>query len=279
VKNFILRVISSIIYVALIAGAILPLDKSPVAYLIVFSLFIALAINEVHHFTHDAQTASWLIILLDMLGGIGLFVGVYMLCFDASIAPVTCFIPIAAYGFLRCVVQLYRPRQNAFLSLQRSFFAITYIALPIALMNFIVKMTSPATLLAIFIFIWINDAGAYCIGSLIGKHRLFERISPKKSWEGFFGGFLLTLAAAYALYFYGGTLLQAPRLTLWMGLAAVVPIAATFGDLTESLIKRSLGLKDSGKLIPGHGGILDRIDSLLLAVPAALIYFVITTAS
>ena len=118
-------------------------------------------------------------------------------------------------------------------------------------------------------YIWINDTGAYLSGRTFGRRKLCERLSPKKTWEGFWGGFILTLAAGAATPF---VLCQSvDKLPIWVIYAALVSVFATFGDLFESLIKRRLGVKDSGNLIPGHGGILDRIDSLLAVAPFALI--------
>jgi phosphatidate cytidylyltransferase len=126
-----------------------------------------------------------------------------------------------------------------------------------------------------FIFIWLYDTGAYCIGMLLGKHRLFERISPKKSWEGVFGGIAACIAGAYATFYWFDEFFQVPDLATWIGLSVVVAVFATFGDLVESLVKRTVGVKDSGNILPGHGGILDRIDSLLLVAPAVLIYLML----
>jgi phosphatidate cytidylyltransferase len=147
-----------------------------------------------------------------------------------------------------------------------------YIALPLAMLNCIMSITAPRLLLGVFMFIWIYDTGAYCVGMLLGRHRLFERISPKKSWEGVIGGIVFCVAGAYATHYWFDEFFQVPDLTTWVGLSVVVAVFSTFGDLVESLIKRTVGVKDSGNIMPGHGGILDRIDSLLLVVPAVLIY-------
>jgi phosphatidate cytidylyltransferase len=101
---------------------------------------------------------------------------------------------------------------------------------------------------------------------------LFERISPKKSWEGVIGGVAACIAGAYATHYWFDEFFQVPELATWVGLSVVVAVFATFGDLVESLIKRSVGVKDSGSILPGHGGMLDRFDSSLLAIPAAVIY-------
>ena len=153
-----------------------------------------------------------------------------------------------------------------------------YIALPFSLLNVLAfNATSDGLVafntllpLSVFIFLWVNDTGAYCAGSLLGRHKLFPRISPGKSWEGSIGGGLFVLAAAYIISIYfDGVLLTTIE---WLGLGLVVTVFGTWGDLVESLFKRTLGIKDSGNILPGHGGMLDRFDSALLAIPTAVIY-------
>ena len=157
--------------------------------------------------------------------------------------------------------------------------AYLFLGLPFALLNVLAFHNDPASEfssisynpilpLSIFIFLWLNDTGAYCIGSLIGKHRLFERISPKKSWEGSIGGGVVAIGVSFILahYFPFMSMME------WAGLALVVVIFGTWGDLTESLLKRQLYVKDSGNILPGHGGMLDRFDSSLMAIPAAVVY-------
>jgi phosphatidate cytidylyltransferase len=154
-----------------------------------------------------------------------------------------------------------------------------YIALPFSLLNVLAfNATSEGFVtfntllpLSVFIFLWVNDSGAYCVGSLIGRHKLFPRISPGKSWEGSIGGAVFVLAAAFAISYF---LDKEQMLTMpaWLGLGLVVVVFGTWGDLVESLFKRTLGIKDSGNILPGHGGMLDRFDSSLLAIPAAVVY-------
>ena len=128
--------------------------------------------------------------------------------------------------------------------------------------------------LSIFIFLWCSDSGAYCVGSLIGRRRLFERISPKKSWEGSIGGGIIAIIAGYVISLFYPTL----GTWQWMGMAAVVVVTGTYGDLIESCMKREMGIKDSGNILPGHGGILDRFDSAMLAIPSVAIYLYILEA-
>lgn len=274
--NLIKRVLSGVIYIALIVAAILLLDNSPVMYLLVFPLLIVLGIGEMISMAKDDATQSWLVNIIDMLGGIVVFVSLYLHYESTTMQSRSLWLlPIAAYLLLRTIVQLYRPRQNAVHSLERSFFSLGYVALPIAMLNGIMSITAPRLLLGMFIFIWLYDTGAYCVGMLLGRHRLFERISPKKSWEGVIGGVAFCVAGAYATHHWFNEFFQVPDLTVWVGMSVVVAVFATFGDLVESLIKRTVGVKDSGNLLPGHGGILDRIDSLLLVAPAVFIYLLL----
>jgi phosphatidate cytidylyltransferase len=274
--NLIQRVLSGVIYIALIVAAILLLDNSPVMYLLVFPLFIVVGISELIGMARNEDTQSWLVNVIDMLGGVGVFVAFYLHYEGAtSQSRALWLLPIASYLLLRCIVQLYRPKQNALRSLERSFLAMGYVALPVSMLNGIMSITAPRLLLGMFIFIWLYDTGAYCFGMLFGKHRLFERISPKKSCEGVIGGGVSCSAGAYASFCWFDEFFQVPDLATWIGLSVVVAVFSTFGDLVESLIKRSVGVKDSGSIIPGHGGVLDRIDSLLLVAPAVLIYLLL----
>lgn len=274
--NLIQRIFSGVIYIALIVTAILLLDNSPVMYLLVFPLLIVVGVSELIGMGQEEGSQSWLVNVIDMLGGVGVFMAFYMHYEgETSQSRALWLLPIAAYLLVRCIVQLYRPKQNALHSLARSFFAMGYVALPVSLLNCIMSITAPRLLLGVFIFIWLYDTGAYCIGMLLGRHRLFERISPKKSWEGVIGGIAACIGGAYATFYWFDEFFQVPDLATWIGLSVVVAVFATFGDLVESLIKRSVGVKDSGHIIPGHGGVLDRIDSLLLVAPAVLIYLLL----
>jgi phosphatidate cytidylyltransferase len=275
-KNLVLRILSGAVYIALIVAAILLLDNSPVMYLLVFPLLIVLGIGEMVTMAKDDATQSWLVNIIDMLGGVGMFVAFYLHYEGETMqSRALWLLPIATYLLLRTIVQLYRPRQNALHSLERSFFSLGYVALPVAMLNAIMSITAPRLLLGVFMFIWLYDTGAFCVGVLLGKHRLFERISPKKSWEGVIGGLAVCIAGAYLTHHFFDEFFQVPDLTVWVGLSLVVAVFATFGDLVESLIKRTVGVKDSGHILPGHGGILDRIDSLLLVAPAVLIYMML----
>ena len=275
IKNIVIRALSGAVYVALIVASILLLDKSAVTYLILFSVFTVLGVKEVYDMSRHEENPSWLVTLIDMLGGAGLFLSMYLgMTGEGSSRSLWLLVP-STYLLARCIVQLYRPRLNAMHSLERSFFSMVYVAVPLSLLNCIITMSTPKLLLAVFIYIWVNDTGAFCSGITLGRHKLWERISPKKSWEGFFGGLLACVLTAWGTHTWCNEFFQVPELAVWIGLSIVVSIAATYGDLTESLLKRTEGVKDSGHLIPGHGGILDRIDSLLLVSPAVVVYLLL----
>jgi phosphatidate cytidylyltransferase len=178
--------------------------------------------------------------------------------------------------FIVPAIELYRAKKNAIENIAVTLFGILYVTFPITLFHFFVFPEYPASdnydpklLLILFVLIWAYDSGAYLFGITFGKHRLFERISPKKSWEGFFGGWFLAILFAYGLQ----KLFPDLELLFLVLMASAVTVAGTFGDLVESMIKRNLGLKDSGKFMPGHGGLLDRFDSILFASP--FVYLVI----
>lgn len=272
-KNFITRILSGAVYVGLIFCAIYFFDTIPAIFLVFFGLVTLIGVWEASRLTHGEQSQSKVVKSVDALGALAVFASFF---FNEECGhSLASFLPILLYGLVRFTIQLYITNQNPIKSLQQSFFCICYVAIPLGLMSTISFSENSMLLLSIFIFLWLNDSGAYLVGSTIGKHRLFERISPKKSWEGFWGGLVLSVLAGYVMGAYFNDIFHGPSALLFAGWGMVVSIFATLGDLTESLMKRTAGVKDSSHLIPGHGGILDRIDSLLFAVPASLIYLVV----
>lgn len=269
------RSLSGIVYIAIIIAGIL---CGFMAYSCLLFLLGIAATIEFSGLMTGRKASTALTVSLDVAGTIFMisgFIGANLLY---SSAATWCFTTLyILYLIARMVVQLYLPGLDAIRSLACSFMSQIYIALPISLMTLLyAKCGTPHLVLGMFIMIWLNDTGAFIVGSAIGRHRLFPRISPKKSWEGFWGGVLFSIAAGILF----GTCFHSyfnELGTLQLAIAgAVVALFATWGDLVESLIKRTLGVKDSGNLIPGHGGILDRIDSLLLVAPAMVAYIVAT---
>lgn len=174
------------------------------------------------------------------------------------------------------VIALFHKKENTALTyIAASLSGIIAIVIPFALINHFVLIEKGQTILiTIFILIWAYDTFAYCIGSLIGKHPLFFRISPKKTWEGTLGATICTMILSYFFIYIFHTVSDLHSITSfkWVGMAAIIVITGTLGDLIESMFKRELGVKDSGYILPGHGGILDRFDSLLFSIPFILLY-------
>ena len=278
--NIVKRAIFGGIYVALIVASLLLWDTCKWIFVTLFAAFVVLGVSEASRLlNHDGTKLPLLIKIIDWLGGIALFSAFFAHynCPDAKWVPLTL---VAVYLLIRLTFQLYMPSRNAIADVRQSLGSLVYVALPIAMLNTVASY-SPRLVLAMFIFIWLNDTGAFLVGCAIGKHRLFERISPKKSWEGVFGGATFVIAAAIAIALvpalsnvfnptgYG--------VVAWITLGVVTVVASTLGDLFESLLKRTAGVKDSGNVIPGHGGILDRIDSLLFVTLATVITLQIAT--
>ena len=266
-KNIILRSISGSVYVALIVCAIL--FGSFWGFPALMCVFVAAGIFEFQKMTLDDFYESPRILLVDLIIGISLPALVV-----ADIDPVLqalLLMFMSCMLILRFVAQLYSHSKNPVRHIGVSILSIIYVAVPLTIAS-VIGVNSPQILLLMFVMVWLNDTGAFLVGSAIGSHRLFERLSPKKSWEGFFGGLAFSIAAGYiakALFpdaFYG---LSGNMLGL---MGAVVSVMSTWGDLFESMIKRHSGVKDSGSIIPGHGGILDRIDSLLFVAPALMLF-------
>lgn len=182
---------------------------------------------------------------------------------------------LLAFFLMTFIRELYLQKESPIRTIAFTLFPAVYIALPYSLLSalsFYGGKYNCAIPIAIFIMLWCNDAGAYCTGCTIGRHKLFERISPKKTWEGSIGGAVLTVIGTVVLTRCLPDIYGFLSLWIWIGMALVVVVFGTWGDLFESMMKREMGIKDSGKILPGHGGMLDRFDSALMAIPAATVY-------
>lgn len=262
-KTLLVRTFSGLIYCSLIVACIMVGEIGITFMACVLSM---LGCIELSKMCHDYSRVNLPTTMLDMAGCIALILIANGMTPTIWVAVMMC----------RFIEELYIHSDDAIKNLSHSMMSQIYVGAPMALMVYLANLISPHIILAIFLLLWINDTGAFLIGSLFGKHRLFERISPKKSWEGFFGGLVATMLEAalfgnYCSAFFGFAG-QSHTIEIWIGFGAVISIFGTWGDLVESLMKRTLHVKDSGTMIPGHGGILDRIDSLLLALPAAVAY-------
>ena len=271
-NNFIQRAVTGVLFVIVLVGCIL---YSPLSFGILFTIISALSVHEFAQLVSKSGEVS-INKTITPLGGAYLFPALMSFCTQQSVGA-RVFLPYLGLLLYMMITELYLKKKNPTGNWAYSMLSQLYVALPFALLNVLAFQNSPETgsvtynpilPLSIFVFIWLSDTGAYCVGSLIGKHRLFERISPKKSWEGSIGGGIFSIASSlgFAHFFPFMPGWQ------WVGLAIVVVIFGTWGDLTESLMKRQLGIKDSGNILPGHGGMLDRFDSALMAIPAAVVY-------
>lgn len=272
-SNFIQRAITGVIFVGVLVGCIL---GGPISFSLLFALITALTIHEFGTIV-SKQPDVEINKPICMLAGVFLFFGFAYLGVIPGQTEIL--IPYLFLVIYLLVSELYLKKKNPLNNWAYAMMSQIYVALSFAMLNVLayhsVGGTSPYQIqynpilpLSIFIFTWINDTGAYCTGMLFGKHRLFERISPKKSWEGSIGGGVFSIIAGVIMAHFFPFM----SIGVWIGLALTVVVFGTWGDLTESLLKRTLGIKDSGNILPGHGGMLDRFDSTLMAVPAAVVY-------
>ena len=276
-KNFIVRTITGTLFVAIMVAGFL----NPRAMVFLFALITGLSLWEYTGLVNDIDDVR-VNRFISTVAGVYLFVAVAgwrMGILNNFIA----FVPYLLTIVYLFVSGLYTENKNAVNDWAYTMLGQMYVALPLSMINILAfEVSADGTginydmllPLSIFIFLWANDSGAYCFGSLFGKHKLFPRISPGKSWEGSIGGGLLVMVVATALGWYANNGVEAHQLSIagWVGLGLVVVVAGTLGDLVESLFKRTLGIKDSGNILPGHGGMLDRFDSSLMAIPSAVIY-------
>lgn len=273
-KKLLTRAATGAVYVAAIVCAIL--FGQVVGFSLLCMVFAALALNEFFRMTKKDMKSQPEVTFIDNGAALLLIAQILLVQVAGIFFWCAAFLSVVLI-IVRMVVALYQkdvvdPVSDVALSIMGVF----YVALPL-MCAILLLMMSQYLLLLVFVMIWLNDTGAFLVGSAIGRHRLCERLSPKKSWEGFWGGMAFSIAAGIV-----ATLLwpAAPAFNgpVWryIGLGIIVSLFATWGDLFESMIKRHSGVKDSGNILPGHGGMLDRIDSLLFVAPAALIYMLVT---
>lgn len=265
-KKLSLRTVSGLVYCLLIVGCTL---WGSYGILFLGALFSTIACIEFAKISKELTQKNIPTLILDIAGCI-------CLCLGYEIYPLAIW---AVVMIARFIEELYINSQTPLRNLAHSFMSQIWIGIPMGIMVSLGFLADPRIVLMIFILIWINDTGAFLTGCSIGKHKLFERISPKKTWEGFFGGMVFCIIGVLIFFVCCNDFFRMSGLSnnpwYWVGLSLAVTIFGTWGDLVESMIKRSLHIKDSGNIIPGHGGILDRIDSLLLAFPASAIYLLL----
>ena len=268
-KEFQVRTIWGLIFASTLTGAIL---LGPFTFAMLFLILSVFVLKEFYTICEKGGFSPQ--VYPGIAAGIMLFILSFLIA--EEYLPVRTFLYLIPLVYAFPVYELYRRKENPYTNIALTVFGIIYVTVPFSIFNFLAfsinegnPLYSNVYMISLFIFVWASDSGAYLFGVSFGKHRLFERISPKKSWEGLIGGILASLLAAWVL-----SLIYKEHDFYLLGiLAVVVTISGTMGDLIESMFKRSIGLKDSGRFMPGHGGLLDRFDSILLATPA--IYFVL----
>lgn len=267
-NNLVLRGITGAIYIALVAGTIV---ISPMAFALLFlflSLFGLLEFYRLMERSGLYPQKIWGIVI-----GLALYAMISLIALD--VLPFNWLLTAVLFVFSLFIGELFRIKERPFNNIAATIIGLIYVVVPFALLNFFFKIPqisdSYQLVLGFFIILWAHDTFAYIFGVTIGKHKLCKRISPKKTWEGSIGGALMGLMAACLMY----NSVESLMLTQWLTFAIVIIIFGTLGDLSESQLKRSQNCKDSGDMLPGHGGILDRLDSVLLASPFAFLYIVI----
>jgi len=264
VGNFIKRALFGVIFaIVLITGIVV----HPFAFFAIFMGITLLAVYEFFNLIQKNDSSPQ--VITGMIASSILFSACFAYTYFqnsllfAFLVPVIVLIPI---------IEMYRKKENPFGNIAYTMLGLLYVATPFSLLNFLVFPFGDMhfhweILMGVFVLIWANDTGAYLVGVNFGKTRLFERISPKKSWEGSIGGGIITLAIAWLISIYSTDL----NLIQWILTGFIVVIFGSLGDLVESLLKRSINIKDSGTIIPGHGGLLDRFDAILLVSPMVFV--------
>ena len=288
-NNFIIRTITGILFVAImVTGICLRGD----AMILLFAIITGLSIWEFCGLVNEHVADTTVNRFIATAAGVYLFLAMAGYC--TGIVPPSAFVPYLLTIIYLFISELYLKQKNPIQDWAYTMLSQMYVALPFSMINVLSFQADPQTgqiayhwmlPMSVFVFLWVNDTGAYCTGSLLGRHKLFPRVSPGKSWEGSIGGgiFVLIAAAIISQFAAADTPLGSASQELstlntqlstlkWLGLGLVVVFFGTWGDLVESLFKRTLGIKDSGSILPGHGGMLDRFDSSLMAIPAAVIY-------
>jgi phosphatidate cytidylyltransferase len=263
-NNFTKRTLTATVFVAVLLGCTF---WNQISFSLLFFVITILGVWEFYTLSEKGGNHPQKII--GTIAGAILFLSNTLVCmgfFDARILIIN--IPAI---FIIFIIELYLKAQDPFRNLAFTLLGILYVALPFSLLNYITtanQIYDYQLLFGFFFILWSNDSGAYLVGSALGKNKLFLRVSPGKTWEGSIGGAIVSYGVAFIISgWYTGI-----SLTDWLVIATILIVIGTLGDLVESLFKRSINVKDSGNILPGHGGILDRFDSLIMSAPFVFTY-------
>ena len=269
-KNFTLRTITGVIYVGLmLAGTII----HPLVFAFVFASMLFFVEFEFYKLVENAGYNPHKVV------GLVLGVLLFTICFGISynILAITFSIIFIPFLILIFLFEILRSDSKVLENATITLTGFIYIAVPFSLTNFIVfsgvpgsSKFYPSTLVGIFFIVWVYDSVAYLVGSKFGRHKIHEKISPNKTWEGFIAGAVFGLVTGIV----NAVIFQRLSVISWLVISCIVVVFGTLGDLFESKIKRELNVKDSGSVLPGHGGLLDRFDSLLFALPFIFIWLI-----
>lgn len=276
-RNFIVRTASGAVLLAVVLGASLSFNTFWMLLFVIATIGMW-EFYKIAESTECRPRKMW-----GLAAGLALFATALCIVLSlgdmpseyAAMATIVSFVSFVLLLFAIFAVELFAVSERPLRNVASTMLGIIYVAMPMAIMLFIPLLLSggtwsPWSFLFYLFIVWGNDVFAYLVGITLGRHRLCERISPKKSWEGFFGGIVGALGVGAT-----GAYVLDDSYALWIGLAAVVAIASVVGDLVESMFKREAGIKDSGNILPGHGGMLDRFDALIYSAPCAFIYLLI----
>lgn len=262
--EFLKRTISGVVFVAIVLSALFFGEYS---FFGVFLIFMTGCLVEFYRLIHKMNSQPQM--LLGVIIGVSFFAWVFCYSIDAvEFFTIYAFVALLIALF---IIEIYRGYEKPIHNIAFTIMGLVYIVAPFSLLNFIVISNdtyNPKYLLAMLLMVWGNDTGAYLTGVSIGKHKMFPRISPKKSWEGFFGGVVFTAIVAFLISLYYTEV----AMHHWFILGAIASVFAVFGDLLESMFKRAVGVKDSGKFMPGHGGLLDRFDAFIMVIPVTYVF-------
>ncbi|MDR2814254.1 MAG: phosphatidate cytidylyltransferase [Prevotellaceae bacterium] len=263
-RNLFIRLLSGAIYAALMLGS---LYLCPQAFASVMAFAVVVSMHEFYGIA--AKTGVSPQRTAGLLCGVTVFVACYAGSFGLTDNYDRFFlylpVPVAVFVFF---AELFRKKNTPVANIACTLLGVIYVALPLSLANFVYNAGGANAMCSFFILLWANDSFAYLFGVAFGRHKLFPSISPKKSWEGYIGGILSVMAAAWALHHLFGDV----ALVHMVAFGAIISVTAVLADLVESMFKRSVGVKDSGAIMPGHGGLLDRLDAALLSLPLVFAY-------
>lgn len=266
-SNILQRIITGSLFVCLIIGA---LWIGGFAVIITMGLFLLLGLFEYFNLFRNNNKIE----LNTNLNSIVLISIYFVIVFSTSkIENINFIVLTLPILFLLILIELWRKKENPIINIGVSVLGFIYLIIPFSIIVILSYQSSHESpyVIGMLLLIWTNDTFAYLSGRFFGKTKLFERISPKKTWEGTIGGIIFTVIVSYLISLWGDN----SDLIFWVISALIIAPCSIFGDLLESLFKRSLNVKDSGNILPGHGGILDRFDATLFTVPFFYSWFVI----